>query len=55
MPKQSTGPAGSRHSLTGFFLLSLRFPFSCLQLETFPFSLDNFPLFLLPSFKIDLY
>lgn len=53
MPKPLTGPAGSRHSLMGFFILSFRFPFSCLQLETFPFNLDNSPLFLWPAFKID--
>ena len=52
MPERPTGPAGSRHSLTGSFLLSLRSPFSCWQLETFPSNLDNFPLFLLPAFKI---
>ena len=53
VPERPTGPAGSRHSLTGSFLLSLRSPFSCWRLETFPSNLDNFPLFLSPAFKID--
>lgn len=38
-----------------FFVLSLCFPFSCLQLETFPFDLGNSPLFLLTAFKVDVY
>lgn len=53
VPERPTGPAGSRHSLTGSFLLSLRSPFSCWRLETFPSNLDNFPLFLFAAFKID--
>lgn len=46
MPELPAGSAGSRHSLMGFFILVLRFPFAYLQLETFPFNLDNAPLFL---------
>lgn len=55
VPNLLTGPAGSRHSLMDFCILSLRFPFSCLQLETFPFNLGNAPLFLLTAFKINVY